>query len=72
MMASTFCILSNQQCERELVAWNASEAQSHTGEVFRLRIMLEEMSNREGEDAITFDSLVNRVNPPACWISFAI
>ena len=39
-------IHSNQQGEREMVAWNASEAVKHTGSVTKLRVILQELGNR--------------------------
>ena len=43
-------IHTNQQGERELVAWNASEAVKHTGSVTKLSLLLREIGNRAPDD----------------------
>lgn len=39
-------IYTNHQGQKELVAWNASEAKQHTGSVTKLRVLLQTIGNR--------------------------
>jgi len=51
-------IHTNQQGERELVAWNASEAVKHTGSVTKLCLLLREIGNRSQDDRpLIFDNV---------------
>lgn len=51
-------IHTNQQGERELVAWNASEAVKHTGSVTKLCLLLREIGNRSPDDhPLIFDKV---------------
>lgn len=44
------CIHTIQQGERELVAWNASDAVNHTGSASELCLLLQEIANRSPDD----------------------
>ena len=47
-------IYTNHQGQKELVAWNASEAEKHTGSVTKLRLLLQEIGNRT-QHPLVFD-----------------
>ena len=49
-------INTNEQQERELVAWNASEATGHSGNVNKLQVLLREIGNRV-EKPLFFDKV---------------
>ena len=49
-------IHKNKSGQRELVAWNASEALKHKGSVTKLTAFLREIGNRQ-EDPINFDKV---------------
>ena len=58
LRANVTNIHTNQQGERELVAWNASEAFMHTGTVSKLCLLLREIGNRAPDDhPLVFDKV---------------